>query len=108
MAIKNFDEYFKGYKSYDNGGKVDQTIIRDAKKIYTSFKTVENIKVLHNEYVEYIQKKPEIIDEKIAMRYRSVCCASGYAEYVSRNSKTTKNRKILSNILNIFNPADKK
>ena len=64
MAIKNFDEYFKGYKSYDNGGKVDQTIIRDAKKIYTSFKTVENIKVLHNEYVEYIQKNLKLLMKK--------------------------------------------
>lgn len=44
MPLKSFDEYFQGYRTYDNGGAVDKEIIRDAKQIYTSFRTAENIK----------------------------------------------------------------
>ncbi|MBP5161139.1 MAG: hypothetical protein ILP11_03750 [Alphaproteobacteria bacterium] len=43
MQIKSFSDYFKGYKNYDDGGKLDQRIVADAQKVFETLKSPKAI-----------------------------------------------------------------
>ena len=62
-TIKSFSEYFAGYKNYDNGGKLDQTIIADAKKVFETLKTPEAIQSFHKADYETQQKMVGGLDD---------------------------------------------
>ena len=63
MDIKSFDEYFKGYTNYDNGGKLDQISIADAKKVFEKLKTPEAIDQFHKADYKTQQKMVAGLDD---------------------------------------------
>lgn len=83
MAIKSFDEYFAGYKNYDNGGELDQTIVADAKKVFEALKVPAKIDIFHAANYEKQQKMVKGLDEgHSGFSFACVCSlAHKYADY---------------------------
>ena len=83
MAIKSFDEYFKEYKNYDNGGELDQMIIADAKKVFETLKTPEAIEQFQKADYETQQKMVKGLDDgHSGASFAYVCAvAHQYASY---------------------------
>ncbi len=81
---KTFDEYFTGYKNYDDGGKLDQGIIVDAKKVFEALKTPEAIQAfIKADYKEQVQMVSGLDDGHSAFSFGCVChCALKYANYI--------------------------
>ena len=44
----NFDDFFEGYKNYDNGGEIDRGIVQDSKKVFRTLRTPEKIEAFMN------------------------------------------------------------
>ena len=78
MDIKSFDEYFKGYTNYDNGGKLDQIIIADAKKVFEKLKTPEAIDQFHKADYKTQQKMVEGLDDGHSGSSFSSVCHNAY------------------------------
>ncbi|MBQ9035625.1 MAG: hypothetical protein IJ099_06700 [Alphaproteobacteria bacterium] len=91
MSIKSFDEYFEGYKNYDDGGKLDQVIIADAKKVFETLKTPEAIEQFHKADYETQQKMVKGLDEgHSGFSFASVCSvAYKYASYKATETPYT-------------------
>ena len=85
-TIKSFDEYFAGYKEYDNGGKMDKMIIADAKKVFETLKTPKAIKAFHEANYDKQQKMVSGLDDgHSGFSFARVCqCAYDYAEYKTK------------------------
>ena len=90
-TIKSFSEYFAGYKNYDNGGKLDQRIIADAKKVFETLKTPEAIQSFHKADYKTQQKMVGGLDDgHSGFSFGCVCqCAYNYAEYKAKEQPYT-------------------
>lgn len=88
-TIKSFSEYFAGYKNYDNGGKLDQLIIADAKKVFETLKTPEEIQSFYKADYKTQEKMVAGLDDgHSSFSFRCVCqCAYNYAEYAQNSVK---------------------
>ena len=98
---KTFDEYFAGYKKYDNGGELDQRIIADAKRVFETLKTPEAIQSFYKSDYETQQKMVSGLDDERS-RFSCVCQnAYRYADYIKLVAKekelATKFSKYLAN-----------
>lgn len=91
MTIKSFEEYFEGYKNYDDGGKLDQTILADAKKVFEKLKTPELIELFQNTDYQTQQDVVKGLDEgHSGASFASVCSAAHkYAEYKANEEPFT-------------------
>ncbi|MBR1601525.1 MAG: hypothetical protein IJ677_08110, partial [Alphaproteobacteria bacterium] len=91
MSIKSFDEYFEGYKNYDDGGKLDQVIIADAKKVFETLKTPEAIEQFHKADYETQQKMVKGLDDgHSGFSFSCVCSvAHQYASYKAKEEPYT-------------------
>lgn len=91
MAIKSFDEYFEGYKNYDDGGELDQTIVADAKKVFEALKVPAKIDIFHAANYEKQQKMVKGLDEgHSGFSFACVCnLAHKYAEYKAAEEPNT-------------------
>lgn len=78
MTIKSFDEYFEGYKNYDDGGKLDQVIITDAKKVYETLKTPEAINEFYKASFEKQQEMVKGLDDGHSGFSFSCVCNNAY------------------------------
>ncbi len=84
-VARTFDEYFAGYKNRDNGGKSDQGIIADAKKVFETLKTPEAILIFYtaDDYKTQQEMVSGLDDEHSWYSFKCVCqCAYRYAKYI--------------------------
>ncbi len=88
-----FDEYFAGYKNYDNGGELDQMIIADAKKVFETLKTPEAIQSFHKADYKTQQKMVSGLDDgHSGFSFGCVCqCAYNYSAYAQKYIKDSLN-----------------
>lgn len=84
--MKSFDEYFEGYKNYDDGGKLDQGIVADAKKVFETLKTPKAIDQYYKaDYEKQQQMVKGLDDEHSGFSFFCVCSvAYKYASYTQK------------------------
>ena len=90
-----FDEFFKDYKNYDNGGKLDKLIVADAKKVYLKLKTPKEIERFSKLSCEkQNQMVPGLDEGHSGFSFCCVCSlAYRYASYIERLSKEKSKKK---------------
>lgn len=91
---KTFDEFFKDYKNYDDGGKLDKAIIADAKKVYEKLKTPAAIDKFYKlrDYKKQKEMVPGLDDGHSGFSFYSVCAAAKqYALYITNQGLTMAN-----------------
>jgi hypothetical protein len=88
-GIQSFDEYFKGYKNYDNGGVLDQKIVADAKKVYQKLRTPDAIQEFYRlSSSEQYEKVPGLDRGHSGASFGYVCwLALKYAKYVNEKEQ---------------------
>ena len=93
--MKSFDKYFEGYKNYDNGGKLDQRIIADAKRVYETLKTPKAIEKFFQADYETQYKTVEGLDPgHSGFSFGCVCrCAYKYAQAAEKEALALKKEK---------------
>ena len=96
--LKSFDEYFAGYKNYDNGGKLDQVIIADAKKVFETLRTPEAIEGFYKaDYKKQQEMVPGLDDGHSGFSFGCVCqSAFRYATYAQKYVKSDPKEKLSS------------
>lgn len=85
-TTKTFEEFFKEYTNYDDGGELDKAIIRDAKKVYEKLKTPAAIDKFYElrDYKKQKEMVPGLDEEHSGFSFYAVCSAAKqYALYVS-------------------------
>lgn len=81
MTIKSFNEYFEGYKHFDDGGNADQLTLSDAKRVFNTLKTPEAIERFQK---AGIVEQQEIIGG-LGVDFARICSlAHRYATYVQQ------------------------
>ena len=85
MAKETFEKYFEGFQCYDEGGKADQGIISDAKKLYEALKNPEDIKKFKDADYKEQEKIITDLDRHSGLSFSLVCkCAYDYAVYAQK------------------------
>ena len=93
---KTFDEFFKGYKNYDDGGELDKAIIMDAKKVYEKLKTPVAIDKFYElkDYKKQNEMVPGLDAGHSGFSFYSVCAAAKqYALYITNQGQMMVNMK---------------
>ena len=93
--MKPFEKYYEGYENYDNGGKLDQRIIADAKRVYETLKTPKAIEKFFRADYETQYKTVEGLDPgHSGFSFGCVCrCAYEYAQAVEKEALALKKAK---------------
>lgn len=81
--LKNFDEYFADYRHYDNGGRVDKAVLKQAKLFYERHSGINKIKSLYTPFYAALNRG-EYADD-MAQTHLSITCALDYAKYVKKS-----------------------
>ena len=101
MEGKSFEEYFKGFECYDEGGELDQGILEDAKKVFEKLKTPKAIKEFHD--ADY-KKQEELVGplrDHSALSFSLVCKnAYDYAQYMEKFTLRDKHPDIVKAMAN--------
>lgn len=93
---KTFDEFFKNYKNYDDGGELDKAIIADAKKVYETLKTPAAIDKFYElrDYKKQNEMVPGLDDGHSGASFYAVCSAAKqYALYINNQGQMMINMK---------------
>ena len=92
QAPYTFDEYFADYQNYDKGGKADQRIVAEAKKVFTTLKTPDKIEKFYASPVEERKKMVTgLSEDHSGASFHAVCRgAYVYAEYAQKYIKGDK------------------
>lgn len=100
MGIKSFEEYFKEYKCYDDGGKLDKGIIADAKKVFEKLKTPEAILEFQEADPQEQEKMVKGLDDgHSGFSFACVCQnAYKYALYAKENGANVEAEENVENV----------
>ena len=92
--ILSFDEYFEGYGFFDKGGKLDQQILIEAKKVYEKYKTPKAISKF------YANELNPISDKIVAISTESLTPIEDISRYIKSFGQKTVDIEKLQKLIN--------